>query len=211
MTTTFTNNYGFDKPADGDGGWGTLRNNNMDDLDAELGKPRILSAQLTWGATTTFDLSTSRMFHGTNSQISTLAFSNVPSNFPNGANVPFVLWHALITNGAAFAITYPGSVVWLRGVAPTLQVAGVDHLIFFTRDGGTTVYGLHVGKNLAMTGALKSQAGSSTTSARSPIVTHLNSNLSTGSTSEVSIGSYVVPASMLATNSDALRVRVHGR
>ena len=211
MTTSFTANYGFDKPADGDAGWGTLRNNNMDDLDAELGKPRILSAQLTWGATTTLDLSTSRMFFGTNTQITTLAFTNIPLSFPNGANIPFVMWRVLITNGAAFAITYPGAVTWLRGIAPTLQVSGVDELIFYTRDGGTTIYGLHVGKNTAMTGALKSQAGSSATIARSPIVVHLNSNLSTGSTSEISLGSYSVPAAMLATNSDALRVRVHGR
>lgn len=211
MTTTFTPNLGLDKPADGDAGWGSIRNTNMDDLDAEIVKPRILSAQLTWGATTTFDLSTSRMFYGTNTQITTFAFTNIPANFPNGANVPFVLWRALITNGAAFAITYPGSVVWLNGSAPTLQVSGVDELIFFTRDGGTTIYGIHVGKNLTHSGIIKSQAGSSTNVSRSPIVAHLNSNLSTGSTSEISIGSFSVPASMLATNGDALRVRVHGR
>lgn len=211
MTTTFSANYGFDKPGQGDAGWGSLRNTNIDDLDAELFKPRIGQAAVTWGATTTLDLATSRIFTGTNTSISTLAFTNVPATFPNGAVVPFVLWRFIVTNGGAFAITYPGAVVWLQGVAPTLQVSGVDELVFFTRDGGTTVYGLHRGKNLAISGALKSQLGGSTSQAKAPLIAHQNQNLSTGSTSEISLGSFSLPASSLAANGDAVRIKIHGR
>ena len=141
MSTTFTANLGLDKPAQGDTGWGSLRNTNVDDIDAEIVKPRILQSALTWGATTTVDLSLARVFTGTNSQITTIAFSNVPSTFPNGAVVPVVRCDLIITNGGAFAITWPGSVTWLAGVAPGLNPSGTDIVRLVTRDGGTTWYG----------------------------------------------------------------------
>lgn len=206
MATTFTTNYGFDKPDNGDTGWGTLRNANMDDLDAELSKPRIIQAAVTWGATTTLDLATSRIFTGTNTQVTTLAFTNVPATFPNGAIVPFVLWRFIVTNGGAFAITYPAAVTWLQGVAPTLQSSGVDELVFFTRDGGTTVYGLHRGKNLSISGVLKSQLGASTSQAKPSQVLFQAANVSTGSAGEVSITSYSLPANALSANGNAVRI-----
>lgn len=43
-----------------------------------------------------------------------------------------------LTNGGAFAITWPTSVKWPGGTAPTLTTSGVDVLVFYTRDGGTT-------------------------------------------------------------------------
>lgn len=43
-----------------------------------------------------------------------------------------------LTNGGAFAQTWPASVRWEGGEAPALTAAGVDILIFYTRDGGTT-------------------------------------------------------------------------
>jgi hypothetical protein len=141
MATTFTNNYRFSLPALGDASWGGLRNQNATDVDAELFKPRIGQSALTWGATTTVDLSLARVFTGTNNAISTIAFSNVPATFPNGAVVPFVRVVLLITNGGAFAITWPASVVWFKGAAPEFRASGVDRVVLETRDGGTTWYG----------------------------------------------------------------------
>jgi hypothetical protein len=46
-----------------------------------------------------------------------------------------------LTNGGAFGVGYPVSVKWSNGVIPTLSPAGVDQLVFTTRDGGTTWYG----------------------------------------------------------------------
>lgn len=137
---TLTTHYQFDKPAVGETGWGPLRNTNMDDVDAELARPRIPQSALTWGATTTVNLSLARVFVGTNSEISTVAFSNVPATLPD-ASVPYVRWLLILTNGGAFAITWPAAVSWLSGTAPELKAAGVDAIEFFTRDGGTTVYG----------------------------------------------------------------------
>ncbi|MGD1831003.1 MAG: hypothetical protein ACPKM1_15690 [Spirochaetaceae bacterium] len=66
----------------------------------------------------------------------TFTFSNPPAS----PNLGILVLH--ITNGGAYTITWPASVTWDAGVAPTLQTAGVDTLIFFTVDGGTTWYGI---------------------------------------------------------------------
>jgi len=46
-----------------------------------------------------------------------------------------------LTNGGSAAITWPGSVTWSGGTAPTLRASGVDLLRFYTQDGGTTWFG----------------------------------------------------------------------
>jgi hypothetical protein len=46
---------------------------------------------------------------------------------------------------AGHVVTWPGSVVWPGGVAPTLSASGTDILTFFSRDGGTTWYGFMAG------------------------------------------------------------------
>ena len=52
-----------------------------------------------------------------------------------------------ITNGGAFAITWPTSLKWPAGVAPALTAAGVDVLAFMTINGGTTWRGTLVQKD----------------------------------------------------------------
>ena len=47
-------------------------------------------------------------------------------------------------------ITYPSSVVWSGGTAPTTPADGVtDLLTFYTEDGGNTYYGFKVGEAMA--------------------------------------------------------------
>ena len=65
----------------------------------------------------------------------TLSFSNVP---PTGRAASYVFE---ITNGAAFAITWPGAVAWVSGSAPTLRAAGKNLVGIITRDGGSTYLG----------------------------------------------------------------------
>lgn len=139
--STPTTVYALDKPSVGGdaGAWGTLLNTNLDDIDSELARPRIIHNSPTVGATTTCDLANGRVFGFTVGMASTLAFTNVPTS----AFAVFV--DLLITNGGAFALTFPASVTWLAGVAPSLQVAGVDHVRMVTRDGGTTWFADHQG------------------------------------------------------------------
>ena len=46
-----------------------------------------------------------------------------------------------LTNGGSATITWPVSVTWSGGTAPTLRASGVDLLRFYTQDGGTTWFG----------------------------------------------------------------------
>ncbi len=156
----------------------------MDTIDDNFARPKAAFSSPTVGATTTCDLSLARRFVFTVSQATTLAFTNVPSSSF------WVEIELLITNGAAFALTYPASVVWLQGLAATLKASGVDRIRGLTKDGGTTWYFHHVGRNLPR---VLFQTRATTTSA-----------------SEVSLTSFSLPANSLGVNGQQIRVRVHG-
>ena len=94
------------------------------------------------GATRTFDLETGNFFSATLDQASTFTFSNPVAS---GDFCGFVME---LTNGGAFTITWPASVDWAGGTPPTLTAAGVDQLVFTTRDGGTTWFGLVAGLDI---------------------------------------------------------------
>lgn len=80
------------------------------------------------------DLSTGDVFTVTVSADVTFTFSNVPSGKAATFNM-------IITNGGAATVTWPSTVKWASGTAPTLTSEGVDVLTFLTPDGGTTWYG----------------------------------------------------------------------
>jgi hypothetical protein len=181
MADTTTTVYGLTKPEVGasSGTWGTKLNTDQDLIDGELAKPRIIFNSPVVGASTTCDLSLGRVFVFTVSQATTLAFTNVPTS---GFACRIRL---IITNGSAFALTFPASVSWLTGIAPTLKTSGVDEVEMVTKDAGTTWYATL--RNLRP-GIVKQYGGLSTTSA-----------------ADVSLGSYVLPAGLLAVNGQAIR------
>jgi hypothetical protein len=94
------------------------------------------------GATRTIDMEVANFFSATLDQACTFTFSNPPASGDFGA---FVLE---LTNGGAFAITYPASVDFPGGTAPTLTASGVDQLVFTTRDGGTTYFAFVAGLDI---------------------------------------------------------------
>lgn len=94
------------------------------------------------GATRTFDMAVANFFSATVDEACVFTFSNPPASGDFGV---FVLE---LTNGGAFAITYPVSVDFVGGVAPTLTAAGVDQLVFTTRDGGTTFFAFVAGLDI---------------------------------------------------------------
>ena len=73
----------------------------------------------------------------------TLTFSNPPASPKSGS---FTL---LVTNGGSATLTWPTSVDWAGGTAPTLTAAGIDAIVFTTIDGGTTWYGFAAGLDLS--------------------------------------------------------------
>jgi hypothetical protein len=94
------------------------------------------------GATTTIDMEVANFFSATLDQACTFTFSNPPASGDFGC---FVLE---LTNGGAFIITWPASVDWPGGTAPTLTASGVDQLAFTTRDSGTTYFGFVAGLDI---------------------------------------------------------------
>jgi len=144
---TLTTVYQFSKPAvagDADA-WGGLLNTDLDSLDTFLARPRIKKNAPTVGASTTLDLSLATAFEFTVSQATTLSITNAPATLPDGT-VPVTRVFLKITNGGAFAITWPGSIVWpyeTANVAPTgLAASGVDLIELVSYDAGTTWYAM---------------------------------------------------------------------
>jgi len=78
----------------------------------------------------------------------TIATGGVPLAFsvpPTSESFSFTL---ILTNGGSQTVTWPASVIWNAGTAPTLTVAGIDVLTFFTFDTGTTWYGFISGQDM---------------------------------------------------------------
>lgn len=83
--------------------------------------------------TQTLDLSTGTYFSFTPSGATTVSFTNPPAS---GLAIGF----AVEVNGDGSAITWPASVKWPEGTAPT-ATATKEIYAFITTDGGTTYYG----------------------------------------------------------------------
>jgi hypothetical protein len=82
------------------------------------------------------DFSAASSFAATVTGAVTWSFTNPPAS---GAYCGFVLE---LTNGGVGVQTWPASVKWPGGAAPTLSPSGVDVLVFLTRDGGATWRGV---------------------------------------------------------------------
>jgi hypothetical protein len=90
------------------------------------------------GGTATCDLAAAGVFKMIANGNMTVAFTN----FPSTAKAAF--WQVEIKAGGSYTITWPGVVKWDGGgaanVAPLLST-NTTLLNFYTKDGGTTVYG----------------------------------------------------------------------
>jgi hypothetical protein len=93
------------------------------------------------GGSVGLDLSTANNFRRQFNGTSTITFNNPPAS--NAFGFTFV-----VVNAGAYSITWPLNVDWAGGSAPILTSSGVDVLVFYTFDGGTTYLGFVAGKNL---------------------------------------------------------------
>jgi hypothetical protein len=159
-----TTNFGWTKPTVGGdpGAWGSILNTLFDDQDTDVQAIKVTAdaALSRAGGTMTgpivnkeddyvtvdkgsmsgatdLDFAAANYFYGSmTASAVTFTFSNPPASGQAG------FFFLEITNGgAASSITWPGSVDWPGGTVPTLQSSGVDVLMFFTRDAGTTWHG----------------------------------------------------------------------
>ncbi len=100
---------------------------------------------ITSGATPAVDLSVGRNFKFTTNAPATFTFSNPDAT---GINCSFVLF--LFQDSTGRVITWPASVKWSNGIAPTLNIASAKYTLTFTTiDGGTTYDGYLTGEALA--------------------------------------------------------------
>ena len=92
----------------------------------------------------TLDLSTGNVFSDAPASSPTYVFSNPPAT---GTAYGFTL---KVTPSATVTVTWPASVDWAGGTAPTAPASGeTDVYAFYTQDGGTTYYGFQAGDAMA--------------------------------------------------------------
>jgi len=98
------------------------------------------------GTSTTIDISAATNFVHDLTGATTYTFSN-PASTGNASS--FTL--KIIQDSTARAITWPNTVDWAGGTAPTLTGTnnGVDVFVFYTIDGGTIYYGFTAGQAMA--------------------------------------------------------------
>lgn len=92
--------------------------------------------------TNTLDLSTGGTFSFTPSGATTVSLTNPPAS---GTATGFALE---VVNTGGYALTWPSSIKWHLGTAPT-ATASKELYTFVTTDGGTTYYGKLAGSNIA--------------------------------------------------------------
>ena len=126
----------------------TVFTGNADFQDVDVQRPTLLdycvkgSALGTVGTLATVDVETANFFSATLGFACTFVFSN-----PCG-NGDFGVFAMELTNGGSDTVTWPASVDWAGGTAPTLTASGVDQLVFTTRDNGTNYLGFVAGLDI---------------------------------------------------------------
>tara|TARA_R110002126_G_scaffold105519_3_gene239887 strand:+ start:3675 stop:4034 length:360 start_codon:yes stop_codon:yes gene_type:complete len=92
----------------------------------------------------TLDLSTGNVFSDAPAANATYVFSNPPTT---GTAYGFTL---KVTPSATVTLTWPASVDWPAGTAPTAPASGATSVfVFYTQDGGTIYYGFLAGGAMA--------------------------------------------------------------
>ena len=105
--------------------------------DNEVIRPKVKDYSMTVNAlgnisgATTVNLEIGNYVTATCTNNVTWTFSNPAAS---GSACGFIL---VLTNGGAYTQTWPASVDWPFGAAPTLTSSGTDVLVFITNDGGT--------------------------------------------------------------------------
>jgi hypothetical protein len=95
-------------------------------------------------SSSTLDLSTGNVFSDAPSANVTYVFSNPPAT---GTAYGFTL---KVTPSGTYTVTWPASVDWAGGTAPTAPASGATNVYsFYTQDGGTIYYGFLAGGAMA--------------------------------------------------------------
>lgn len=88
---------------------------------------------------TEIDWSDGNFFYRTISGSTTFTFANTPQTRNDGV-VQFIVIQ--LTN-ASTNVSWPATVKWQDGVAPTFTASGIDVVVMYNRDGDSNVYAAH--------------------------------------------------------------------
>lgn len=143
---------------------------------------------------TTIDFADGKVITATIAGSLTFTFSNPPAS---GAFEAFLF----ITNGGSAVITWPGSLSWSGGTAPTLRSSGLDLIRIYTNNGGTNWFGTldYDETSFATSGAVTS---SGLTMATARLLGRTTA--STGAVEEISVGAGLTLASTTISASKVL-------
>ena len=99
------------------------------------------------GASTTVNCEAGNAFSHTLTENTTFTFSNPPAS---GTAYSFSIEIIQDASASGFTVTWPTSVDWPSGTAPTLTAtaSAKDVFVFYTRDGGTNWLGFTAGQAL---------------------------------------------------------------
>jgi hypothetical protein len=97
---------------------------------------------------TTVDCEAGNTFSHTLTENTTFTFSNPPAS---GSGYTMTIEIIQDAGATGYTVTWPASVDWPSGTAPTLTAtaSAIDVFVFTTRDGGTNWYGFTAGQALA--------------------------------------------------------------
>jgi hypothetical protein len=119
--------------------WVEISNNSISGLNEVKTAPTIASGVLA------LNCALGNVFHvSLNAAITSITFSNIPAS-----GTAYGLTLAFTMDGTARAVTWPASVKWPSGTAPTLTSTStkVDIFVLTTWDAGTTWYAMIGGQN----------------------------------------------------------------
>lgn len=151
----YTANYNLKKPATSDYYNVEDDNDNMDIIDGELNSLSTNKLEKSGGEITDYtenlvtlsgttpavDLSQANVFAHTLSGNTTYSFTNAASGVAHSFTLIFTQPATPVT------VSFPASVKWQGGTAPTMNVAEKTYLLtFLTIDGGTTWLGIPGGE-----------------------------------------------------------------
>jgi len=142
LSTASYDSVSFNVSSEDSGGFGIAFNNDGTKLYLAGASNEVLYQYSTVGYTQTLDLATGGTFSFTPSGATTVSFTNPPAS---GTATGFALE---VVNTGGYTITWPSSIKWHLGAAPT-ATATKELYTFVTTDGGTTYYGKLAGSDIA--------------------------------------------------------------